>query len=105
MLDTHFSTIRPYCLVDKCGLTRTRLGNRKSVSVRWWLVIHAPESRSGRFRDFELHRSPGLPLNNHRTIADAAGGRYVSDRDRDQVATSKLAVDGEIEERQIPVSA
>ena len=63
------------------------------------------DSRSGLLRDFELHRSPGLPLNNHRTIADAAGGRYVSDRDRDQVATSKLAVDGEIEERQIPVSA
>ena len=83
MLDTHFSTIRLYCLVDKCGLPRTRLGNRKSVSARWWLAIHAPTAAR----------------------VYAAGGRYVPDGDSDQVAASKLAVDGEIEESQIPVSA
>lgn len=54
---------------------------------------------SGLLCDLELHRSPGLPLNNHRPIADAAGKGYVSDSDGHQLATSKLAVDGEIEER------
>ena len=53
---------------------------------------------SGSLRDLELHRSPGLPLNNHRPIADAAGMGYVSDSDGHQVATSELAVDGEIKE-------
>jgi hypothetical protein len=63
------------------------------------------DSGSDLLRNLELHRSPGLPLNNHRPIADVAGKGYVSDSDGHQVATSKLAVDGEIEERQIPFSA
>ncbi len=57
------------------------------------------------FRYLELHWTCGLLLNNHRRIAHAAGRRYVADCDGDQIAASELAVDCEIEERQIPFSA
>ena len=60
---------------------------------------------SGLLRDFELHRSSGLPLNNHRPIADATRKGYVSNSNGDQVATSELAVNGEVKERQIPFRA
>jgi hypothetical protein len=44
-------------------------------------------------------------LDNHCSVADYAGKRNVADRDGDWVATSKLAIDGEIEECQIPFRA
>jgi hypothetical protein len=61
-----------------------------------------PDGGSGLLRDLELHRSPGLSLNDHSPIAYSAGNRDISDCDGDQVATSKLAVDGKIEKCQVP---
>lgn len=60
---------------------------------------------SGLLCDLELDRPPRLPLNDHRPIADTAGARGVADHNGDQVATTKLAVDGEIEKRQIQFCA
>jgi hypothetical protein len=60
---------------------------------------------SGLLCDLELDRPPRLSLNNHCSVVDNAGKRNVANRDGDQVATSKLAIDGEIEECQIPFRA
>lgn len=51
--------------------------------------------------DLKLYWSSGLPLNDHCPVPDNARKRDISDRDGDQVTTSQLAIDGEIEERQI----
>jgi hypothetical protein len=53
--------------------------------------------------DLKLHWSSGLPLNDHCPVADNTGKRDISDHYGDQVTTSQLAVDREIEERQISV--
>jgi hypothetical protein len=51
--------------------------------------------------DLELDWSSGFPLNDHCPVADNTGKRDISDHYGDQVTTSQLAVDREIEERQI----
>jgi hypothetical protein len=89
-------------LVEMCGFAPYK--TREEVIPISEMETDYPRTDGGPslLRDLELHRSPSLPLNDHRTIADSAEERDVSDGDGDQVAASKLAVDGKIEECQVP---
>jgi hypothetical protein len=49
-----------------------------------------------------LNWPSGLALDDGRAIADGATGDEVDDLEANQVTAAKLAVDGEIEQRQIP---
>jgi len=49
----------------------------------------------------EPHRAPGFLLANRRTVEGIAIGGHVVDADSHHVATTQLAVDGEVEESQI----
>jgi hypothetical protein len=51
---------------------------------------------SGLFRDLELNRTAGLVLDNRRSISYAPTGGDVVDPEADEIASSKLAVDGEL---------
>jgi hypothetical protein len=50
----------------------------------------------------ELHRPAGLALEDHCSAANTITGCYVGYLQTDQVTASQLAVQGKIEERQIP---
>src|ERR1700726_832527 len=53
---------------------------------------------SGLFGDFELDRSVCLFLNDGRAVSDPAGRTDIVDLQPDEVASSKLAIDCEIEQ-------
>jgi hypothetical protein len=53
------------------------------------------------FRDLELDRTAGLVLDNRRAVSHLTTCRDVVDPKANEIATAKLAVDGEIEHRQI----
>jgi hypothetical protein len=71
MLETHLSTILPYCLVDMGGFARTATG------------YPGTNGGSRLLCDLELYRPPRLPLDNHCSVANYAGKRNVADRDGD----------------------
>ena len=52
---------------------------------------------SGLLHDFELDRSPCLFLDHGATVSHPAAGAYVVDLQADEIATSELAVDREVE--------
>ena len=56
---------------------------------------------SGLFRDLKLNGSAGLMLDNRRPVSHAAAGSYVIDPNADEIAAAQLAIDGEVEHRQI----
>jgi hypothetical protein len=56
-------------------------------------------------RDFELDRSPCLYLDYGATVAHPAAGAYVVDLQADEIATSELAVDREVEQGKISFAA
>jgi hypothetical protein len=60
---------------------------------------------SGLFRELKLNRTTGLVLDYRRALSDAAARSYVIDPKADEVAAAKLAVDGEVEHRQIAFAA
>ena len=60
---------------------------------------------SGLFRDLELKRRAGLVLDDRRSISYATAGGDVVDPKADEIASSKLAFDGEFKHRQIPFVA
>jgi hypothetical protein len=51
--------------------------------------------------DFKLHRALGLLLHDDRSRADAITMRNVSDAQPDQIASTQLAVDGQVEQCEI----
>ena len=51
----------------------------------------------GLLHDFELDRSPCLFLDHGATVSHPAAGAYVVDLQADEIATSELAVDREVE--------
>jgi hypothetical protein len=52
--------------------------------------------------NLELHWPAGLPLEDDRAVANAITRRHVGDLQANQVTAAKLAVQGKVEERQIP---
>jgi hypothetical protein len=60
---------------------------------------------AGLFRDFELDRTASLVLDNCRSVSHKTANGDVIDSKADEIATAKLAVDGEIEHRQIAFAA
>jgi hypothetical protein len=55
----------------------------------------------GLLHDFELDRSPCLFLDHGATVSHPAAGAYVVDLQADEIATSELAVDREVEQGKI----
>lgn len=56
------------------------------------------EARAGVRGNFKLHRSPGLPLNDHRAVADFSSGHEIADLQLNQIAASQLAIDRQVEQ-------
>ena len=59
----------------------------------------------GLLHDFELDRSPCLFLDHGATVSHPAAGAYVVDLQVDEIATSELAVDREVEQGKISLPA
>ena len=57
------------------------------------------------FHDFELDRSPCLFLDHGATVAHPAASAYVVDLQADEIATSELAIDREVEQSKISFPA
>jgi hypothetical protein len=57
---------------------------------------------SGDLGDLELDGSAGLELNDNRAIANDGARADVLNLEADQVGCSKLAVDGDVEESEVP---
>jgi hypothetical protein len=58
----------------------------------------------GLLGDLELNRPAGLLLDHHRSIPDPPARAYVVDFHSNEVATPKLAVDSQIEHREITLA-
>jgi hypothetical protein len=56
---------------------------------------------AGLFRDLKLNRTVGLVLDNFRPISHVTANGDVVDPKTNEIATTQLAVDGEVEHRQI----
>jgi hypothetical protein len=56
---------------------------------------------SGLFRDLELNRTAGLVLDDRCSVSHVSAGSNLIDPKADEIAAAKLAVDGEVEHRQI----
>jgi hypothetical protein len=75
------------------------------ASIRRAHVKPVLQRGSSLFRDLELNRTTGLVLDDRRSISQATAGGDVVDPKADEVAAAKLAVDGEVEHRQIAFAA
>jgi hypothetical protein len=62
------------------------------------------DSASGLLGDFELNRSARLLLDYRRSIADRPARAHVVDFEPNQVAAPELAVNGQIEHREVAFS-
>jgi hypothetical protein len=62
------------------------------------IVVHR---LSGHFGQLEANRMTGLPLPDSRSVKRVSVGCHVLDAQSDEIAPAQLAVDGEIEERQV----
>src|SRR5215472_15912151 len=80
---------------------------RKQVSTTTSFEGSQPlaDRAPGLFGDLEQHRPAGFLLDHRRPIADSPAGEYVVDPQPHEVATSELAVDGQIEHRKIALTA
>ena len=56
------------------------------------------KTRASRFKQFKLHWSLGLLLDDHRPIANPAPSHQIADSNLDEVATAKLAVDRKVKQ-------
>ena len=61
----------------------------------------ALEGQPGGLRDLEPDRLTGLALDHRGPLLDAPGGEDIPDPEADKIATSKLAVDGHVEQREV----
>jgi hypothetical protein len=59
------------------------------------------QRRAGLFGDLELDRTAGLALNDCRAVSHVTANGDVIDLKANEIATPELAVDGEVEHRQI----
>ena len=62
------------------------------------------DSSTGLVGNLELHRPASLLLNDGRAIANSPASKHVIDPQSDEIAAPELAVDGEIEHREIAFS-
>jgi hypothetical protein len=60
------------------------------------------EARARGFHDLELNGFAGLPLDDDRARLDRASADNITDLQFHQIASTQLAVDGEVEQRAIP---
>lgn len=60
-----------------------------------------PDGIARVFRDFKLHRSAGLALDDRDTIAHSVSDNEINDLQPDQITGSQLAVYRQVEQRQI----
>ncbi len=60
------------------------------------------ERLPGHFRQLEANRPTGLPLPDVGAVNRVAVGGHVIDAESDEIAAAQSAIDGEIEERQVP---
>ena len=60
---------------------------------------------AGLFGDLKLNRTAGLVLDNRRSVSHATARSYVVDPKADEIAATKLAINGEVEQRQIAFAA
>ena len=70
--------------------------------VQILLLQPAPHSLAGLLCDLELNRAAGLPLHDRGSGSHPPTERYIVDPERDEVTGSQLAVEGQIEQSQIP---
>jgi hypothetical protein len=63
------------------------------------------DSNTGLFGDFELNRSAGLLLDYRRSIANPPARAHVVDLEPNEVAAPQLAVNGQIEHREVTFAA
>ena len=54
------------------------------------------------FTDLELHRSFSLALDDRGTTANAINDHEIGHHQADEIAAAQFAVDGKVEQRQIP---
>lgn len=81
----------------------SRRSASKEVAVARRLEGDQPFYRlSSDLGDLELDRSTSLELNDNCAIANDGAGADVLNLEADQVGCSKLTVDGEVEEREVP---
>jgi hypothetical protein len=59
----------------------------------------------GLLGDLELHRSARLLLDHSRSVANSASADHIIDRQPDEIATPELAVDGQVEHREVANAA
>src|ERR1700731_4075062 len=77
--------------------TREQIASIPEFDLRQPIMDRGP----GLLRDFELDRSPCLFLDHGATVSHPAAGAYVVDPQADEIATSELAVDREVEQGKI----
>lgn len=68
----------------------------------FWVADPPFERQPSGLGDLEPNRLAGLALNHRSSLLDAPGGEDISDPERDQIATTKLAVDGHVEQSKVP---
>src|SRR5262245_60787952 len=99
---TRWLTSRAYWRVVRCRSGPPRPGNKhwsKLSIADPEVVVHRLPGHLGQL---EANWSAGLALADVSAVDRVAVGCHVIDAESDEVAASQLAVDGEIEERQVP---
>src|ERR1700737_2198677 len=83
------------------GRAREQIASIPEFDLRQPIMDRGP----GLLHDFELDRSPCLFLDHGATVSHPAAGAYVVDLQADEIATSELAVDREVEQGKISFPA
>ena len=74
------------------------------ASILWSRVQPLLQRDAGLLHDLELNRTAGFVLDNRRSVSHVAACRDVVDPKADEVAAAQLAVDGEVEQREIALA-
>src|SRR2546426_8446584 len=82
---------------------RLRETARKQVLLRLQVRLVDPgcDCGSGRFRQVKLHWPLGLSLHDHRSGQNLVAVRDIANTQIDEITTAQLAVDCEVEHRQV----
>jgi hypothetical protein len=99
---THSLTRRAYWRVDRCPSRPRRPGNQALTELSPADPKVVVNCLPGRFGEFEANRPAGLALPDIGAVNCVAIGRHVFDIERNKIAAAQFAIDGEIEQRQIP---
>jgi hypothetical protein len=78
-------------------VARQRLADRAPLPVTAFVVAFL-------FCDLKLNRTAGLVLDDRRPVFHTAARGYVIDPKADEIATAQLAINGEVEHRQITLA-